>query len=207
MRKEFHEVQAVLCLRGRDEVKKLNKRWKFSAIQDVLVFSPLTSLSPWNIKKQQRKWNAKSRQQNFSKRSKKEKPQRHGVSHIYVTDVSTMSFFFMCFWECENLCIWSFRFQWVRFMAVYQRVVFFSSSASAQRFTLCFRCHCLTVSCYVVPQVLSYLMSGCFLGCFPRSHERLGQLRAGALLGGSVGVSSLNASDWRSAEKNTFTLP
>lgn len=30
-----------------------------------------------------------------------------------------------------------------------------------------------------------------------------GQLRAGALLGGSVGVSSLKASDWRSAKKQT----
>lgn len=33
--------------------------------------------------------------------------------------------------------------------------------------------------------------------------RRLSQLRAGALLGGSVGVSSLNASDWRSAEKKS----
>lgn len=35
---------------------------------------------------------------------------------------------------------------------------------------------------------------------------RLSQLRAGALLGGRVGVSSLNASDWRSAQNKKYTV-
>jgi len=60
-----------------------------------------------------------------------------------------------------------------------------------------------------VPQcnVLSQLLPQFVLGCFftrsaeAKSSQSWGQLMAGALLGGSVGVSSLNASDCRSAEK------
>lgn len=49
----------------------------------------------------------------------------------------------------------------------------------------------------VLPQLLPCAISGCFLSGVTEVHssQRLGWLRAGALLGGSVGVSSLNASD------------
>lgn len=69
------------------------------------------------------------------------------------------------------------------------------------QFTLCIGCYCQTLGCFATVAAMHHVRMFPLGVTEVHSSQRLGWLRAGALLGGSVGVSSLNASDWRSAEK------
>lgn len=71
------------------------------------------------------------------------------------------------------------------------------------QFTLCVSRRCQTLDLLGFVKVVAALHVRMFPHGVIRGAE---SVEAGALLGGSVGVSSLNASDWRSAEKTKCTV-